>query len=404
MRYKSHDALGIIEFSQVSLSSGDIEDQRFDTGYAFTGSLTRSDITRTVRDHTGWRPPTPYVVNDTLVEFEFGRRELTYVNRNPGVENGSYVHRWEGPCAWTPSFQAPEWVIPSLDAEAYGRCVTKALLKLRDQKINLALNAVEMSKTAEGVAKSATKIYKSLRAFKNGEFVRALSVLGLTTKNKGKDAASSWLEMQYGILPLMGDIHGAYEEVTRKPRNHGMRKKVTAQEELSRSTSESGIPSGIDGFSGDLKFNATASGKLVLWFEVDNPALLAASSVGLTNPLEIVWEITPFSFIVDWFLPIGDYLGALTASQGFKYLGGCWTTKTTQMNQRWLTPLAAFVSGTDPWVTVYPSCSGRRITVAKSIDRIPVLVLPEPPLPSLEDSPLSVKRALNALALLRTLR
>jgi hypothetical protein len=33
-------------------------------------------------------------------------------------------------------------------------------------------------------------------------------------------------------------------------------------------------------------------------------------SLGLVNPAEIAWEVVPYSFVVDWFLPIGSYISA----------------------------------------------------------------------------------------------
>lgn len=30
--------------------------------------------------------------------------------------------------------------------------------------------------------------------------------------------------------------------------------------------------------------------------------------LGFNNPLRTIWELTPFSFVIDWFIPIGDFL------------------------------------------------------------------------------------------------
>lgn len=34
----------------------------------------------------------------------------------------------------------------------------------------------------------------------------------------------------------------------------------------------------------------------------------AARQLGLVDPATVVWELIPYSFVVDWFLPIGSYL------------------------------------------------------------------------------------------------
>lgn len=41
---------------------------------------------------------------------------------------------------------------------------------------------------------------------------------------------------------------------------------------------------------------------------------LVPKLLGFTNPAAVLWEATPFSFVVDWFLPIGDYLKTLDGS------------------------------------------------------------------------------------------
>jgi hypothetical protein len=41
-----------------------------------------------------------------------------------------------------------------------------------------------------------------------------------------------------------------------------------------------------------------------------------------------MWEILPFSFVADWFLPIGPYLESLTAFHGLDFVSGSKTLFT----------------------------------------------------------------------------
>jgi hypothetical protein len=43
--------------------------------------------------------------------------------------------------------------------------------------------------------------------------------------------------------------------------------------------------------------------------------------LGLLDPLSVVWENIPYSFVVDWFIPIGDYLSMLNQ---IPFLNGRW--------------------------------------------------------------------------------
>lgn len=62
--------------------------------------------------------------------------------------------------------------------------------------------------------------------------------------------------------------------------------------------------------------------KTALWFDVDAPQLKRAAQLGLTNPTEILWELAPFSFVLDWILPIGDWLKSLDSGFGVTFKGG----------------------------------------------------------------------------------
>jgi hypothetical protein len=55
---------------------------------------------------------------------------------------------------------------------------------------------------------------------------------------------------------------------------------------------------------------------------VDSQLTGALSNHDLINPLSIGWEVIPYSFVVDWFAPIGNTLSSLTATAGLDFLGG----------------------------------------------------------------------------------
>jgi hypothetical protein len=49
--------------------------------------------------------------------------------------------------------------------------------------------------------------------------------------------------------------------------------------------------------------------------------------LGLTNPASMAWAALPYSFVVDWLLPVGTMLGALSAPVGLKFQTGYTTTR-----------------------------------------------------------------------------
>jgi hypothetical protein len=114
-------------------------------------------------------------------------------------------------------------------------------------------------------------------------------------------------------------------------------------------------------------------------------------SLGLADPLSVAWELTPWSFVVDWFLPVGDYLNARGALRTIKLdhivnstlsVVEASSFSTTNQNHRIIN------GGFRDYLLV---------KMNRSIE--PTISLPLPNVKPLSDA-LSFKRVANALALL----
>jgi hypothetical protein len=46
--------------------------------------------------------------------------------------------------------------------------------------------------------------------------------------------------------------------------------------------------------------------------DLELKARILARSFGVDNPLGVLWELTPFSFVLDWIVKVGDFLASLT--------------------------------------------------------------------------------------------
>lgn len=106
------------------------------------------------------------------------------------------------------------------------------------------------------------------------------------------------------------------------------------------------------------------------------------------NPAEFAWNSIPFSFLVDWSIPIGNYLSSLDALHGVSAIRGSVTTREQYYHSD-LTKHTADAVVTTP---------GRLIV--KSHQRTAFDFIPSPPLPTWQPSK-SYKRLLNGVALLK---
>ena len=354
--------------------------------------ITRSAVTKNPRNIAGWRSPSPYKC--TVLDYSDLQGEVETQHYRNGQSGPWMTQRWEGGLAdkyyqVMPSFPRTQ-SLPG--ANSTYRAEVECLLKVRDMSVNLLNTFAERQKSIDMIMDRTTRVYRAYKAAKRGKFRDAASILGVD--KRGKKSAKSWLELQYGWLPLLSDIHGGYEFLTGRRAVKGTLFKVSRTitdndtETISNQTASWSMHSNVQ---------TKMITKVVLWYTVEYEALAEASKLGLLNPLEVAWELTPWSFVVDWFLPIGNVLGALSATSGCSFKGGTLTRVLDQSMQTQVIPRNN-MSGGDGVMQ-----SGQALGYGKffKMDR---QVYTGSPFPVLYvKNPLSVSHALNAVALIRSL-
>jgi hypothetical protein len=148
-------------------------------------------------------------------------------------------------------------------------------------------------------------------------------------KRLGKPWAARWLAVRYGWTPLFADAQGAAEAFETYINDlRPSRFNVTGKEFVVKRFDRD-VPATFDGFQVNwkVKYGVNASFFVRLDWETPRPSIAVLSSLGLTNPLTVIWEVTPYSFVADWFLSIGSFLETLDVPLVFKYLGGSGTLR-----------------------------------------------------------------------------
>lgn len=217
--------------------------------------------------------------------------------------------------------------VPDVPDSLRDRVVGKALSKLKNQKVNLALAALERAETAELAVDAIHKITALTRAFRSKDpktfFRRSL---GLDNRgNRGKPLPEAYLQWKYGVEPLMTDVHGACEALREKDAERPPVLTIKASSSV-RETSQwikQCSQTGTCGF--DVQVQTQYHMALRLDYELTNAVAATLASVGITNPLELAWERLPFSFVADWFIPVGNWLGYLDADLGYQLKSGVWS-------------------------------------------------------------------------------
>lgn len=287
-------------------------------------------------------------------------------------------------------------------ANALNRAITECLIKIGDNKVDLGVAVAELGKTTVHLAKTATDLWETIRALKGGRWGRLLSILSKRSTlhsrkiNPGMTAAKYWLEYNYAWQPLIQDAYGLMELVRLQLKPALL---VHANRTVSWPTTLRGELQGYNWYNQNAKYEGKVKteSSCRLTGQIDSTAMRYASA-GLTNPASILWELVPFSFVVDWSLPIGNYLQAATATRGLSFVWGSTT-------QRYFTRLRAEIGKTpDTWdgFWTYTLVQPGQAEVYKfGMERTPLNSFPMPVLYA--KSPFSSSHAFSALALLRAL-
>jgi hypothetical protein len=244
---------------------------------------------------------------------------------------------------------------PLFDNNDQIKLVGKLREELRGSDFNLGVFLGESHQTLQMLAQTATTLASVAHALKKGNVTAAIKALAerLPTSYESRFAASkrrmasssfksttanNWLELQYGWLPLLSDMKSGAELLSHRlhmpfVKRYKVRisKKLTPEEVLAYTKSKTGLMACLSGAS-------TRRRQLIAI--ISEPESIPVLT-GMLDPELIVWELTPFSFVADWVVPIGDYLEARAFANR---LGG--TFITTDLVKRYVSGLGNYYQPT----------------------------------------------------------
>lgn len=272
-----------------------------------TGPYTKSETLKGTAIETGYRPdvdwysrtwmrqPKPYV---TPLEFEFLRRSvLSHRSSNPL----HYVECWEAPAYDTPNFN-----------QALNKCYADFKDKVIGETSTWGVNLLEMGKTMTMVKDRLVQLTKLALALKHGRWSEAYGISKTVNrdfkdpsnrKNFPKEFGKQWLEYHFGWEPLVKDIGAGVKTLAHSGGSESrvfVSRKSVQDESFFKTTPSPSYRSTISSVKSSFHMQAKV--------RIDNPNLYMLNSLGLVNPLSVAWELVPFSFVVDWFVPVGNFL------------------------------------------------------------------------------------------------
>lgn len=312
------------------------------------------------------------------VQWDYGSFKTVYRFMNGGF--------WE-------KFTPP--VPDAVSSNVKNRAEQAALLKLKSMNFNLGQFLAEWKRTSELLATGAERIAKSVKWYRKNypdlwKAVKRWQRGGCLKENWHK-IPRSWLELQYGWKPLMSDIWAAAAALNAVERPPVIHVKGYAGNTGVKSTF---IPGYFNGWEVEIEHETKEQAWVSLYYELNTPALSALSSLGLVDPALIVWELLPYSFVVDWFLPVGNWLASMTADVGFSFNGGSLSVKSEVIGGKRKSVTHPSPGGNIRVIDSEPSASGSSYFFERTCYN-------GSPVPGLYfKNPLSATHMLNAIALL----
>lgn len=329
----------------------------------------------------------------TLVSTSNPEIKFRSVNGGPELRSGTWVSCFGG-VSMEPESD------PSLDANDQIRLIDRLRQRVIQHDFNAAIAIGESHKSFDMIGKRATQLAHLVRGLRHGDVSAIKKALNWTSANthlsprfrkrlervgamphgnrRLKKTNSLFLELEYGWRPLMYDLYEgaiAVSKALEGPKFFAFRAGIKKYTPIQNSMCDSGH----------------VFTKKQIRMVMSQPETASIDDYGLRDPASLVWELLPYSFVVDWAIPIGKYLQARNFVGNINTLS-CWSTVVTTQRGFRSTAAGHIVQG--------PPCSYLAVTMQR---RPETLYVPLPKIKVLTEI-ISPRRAIDGLALLYALK
>jgi len=213
-----------------------------------------------------------------------------------------------------------------------------------------------------------------------------------------------WLQYRYGIMPLIGDVTDAIKRVQSKAEEIDGRI-LSVRGGASNSTTIVYDNTVASTMSANIALKARStmeverSSTAIIYYRLVAPkGWREAWGLSISDIPNVAWELIPFSFVVDWFLSVGNWLTSLKSFSNatVQTLGNCVTQTVHSTNKTVYNSLRIWVNNgyVEPDDGAYVDDF---ITEQRYMARRINLQLPA--MPAINPNPYNYKRVLDSLAL-----
>lgn len=223
--------------------------------------------------------------------------------------------------------------------DVQNQALLKAIAKVGQSDLSLGVELGELRETVQFI----TSPYKAARdVLTNPRHLSNLRKMLSWERGRGArkylprraldNFSDSWMETRYALMPLVRSAVAIFEAMEEGLRSLSTDKIYTARAKVVGESRTSGsVVTGTSvcyiNFPYKLEFQHV--GRAFVHYRFTEVPTLA-SMLGLSPGYipETAWDLLSLSFVMDWFLNIGDIIGALRIKTGIEILGNCVGVKT----------------------------------------------------------------------------
>lgn len=200
-------------------------------------------------------------------------------------------------------FSPPYWE-PDLEQDSY--LLAKNIVKMHNAFDSVQL-AKDMAEACGATARFFKSVPQSIRYLRKGQFAKAYKALA-GSQTVRQSIPATYLQYQWAVKPLINELEELWEKLNPPEKPVFKLSAATGCSDQAVLTSE--FYEFGQTLSMDWKRSVNKSVKSVRYFRHD---VLDTQGFHF-NPLGAVWDGIPWSFLVDWFIPVSDVLKGMSYS------------------------------------------------------------------------------------------
>jgi len=214
-----------------------------------------------------------------------------------------------------------ELAIPEIDVSSLiNEAVTKAWSNVELSQATALMSLAEGEKTIQSLVSVFRRALKIILA------VRSLNFAALRRELTPKELQNRWMEARYALRPLMYEVSGIMDAVTKDARHdrftfRGSVSSTETAEDEEVFTSDRGYRF----YTLEKHSSRTVEVRAGVLAKLEELSLL--NRWGFDQIAETVWEIIPFSFICDWFFNVGKTIASWTPEGGLRTLASWYVVR-----------------------------------------------------------------------------